>query len=518
MDQTISRRDFVGLLGLSAALTLAPSGWAAAVSREEAEKGLLIRPYLQPGPRAGDGPDCKDIVWMTDAREETFSVEYGWAGAPPRSAVVQRAEIKLKAPTPEQLKKKPATPPTTGEAHEDVKASQLESQAQYYLKFWATLDEMPRGIEAWYRVRRNGEIVSENRFRTRASADQAVSFVAVGDMASGKAGQAAVAYQASLLKPDFFLALGDLCYAEGRVSQYHHHFWGTYANVETPAVATGAPLMETTPFYALLGNHDADTSLNVYPDCLGIYYFFHAPENGPGEGKWMTPIGRDKDAVAHFRAATKRSYPTLGFYSFDEGPAHFAVVDSNGYCPIDNAALIAWLERDLNASKAPWKFVCMHAPMFHSSPQHFVEQKMRLLGPVLTRCAVDVVLSAHVHNYQRSRPMHFAPAPRKAGDRLVHGAFRIDTEFDGVSNTRPNGTIHIVSGGGGGSLIKDDLKKVEGVLREKYGDNWAPYTVSHIVDRHSLVTCQATKERLALRAIDQAGAEIDRIVITKPNA
>lgn len=27
------------------------------------------------------------------------------------------------------------------------------------------------------------------------------------------------------------------------------------------------------------------------------------------------------------------------------------------------AALLAWLERDLNASQARWKFVCMHAPM-----------------------------------------------------------------------------------------------------------------------------------------------------------
>jgi hypothetical protein len=105
----------------------------------------------------------------------------------------------------------------------------------------------------------------------------------------------------------------------------------------------------------------------------------------------------------------------------------------------------------LQRPNAPWKFVCMHAPMFHSSPQHFVEQKMRLLGPVLRRCKVDVVLSAHVHNYQRSRPMHFAPTPRKPGDRLVHGTFTIDTEFDGISTTRPNGTIHIVSGGGGGT-------------------------------------------------------------------
>lgn len=511
MDQ-VSRREFVKLLG---GLALAPTFWALPVSAAEAASGLLVRPYLQPGPNAGDGLDSKDLVWLTDPSAGAFSVEYGWDGVPARTAVVRRDEIRLKPPTPEQLKKKPTTNPL-GEAHEDVKSSPLDAQAQHYIKHWATLTDLPRGSTAWYRVKRsNGSVVSEHSFPTRRSATQTVRFAAVGDLANGKAGQAAVAYQVSQLKPHFLLALGDLCYPIGRVSQYMDHFWGTYANAAQAAPPVGAPLMETTPFYAVVGNHDADTSLNIFPDCLGIYYFFHAPQNGPGEGRWMTPIGRDKEEAARFRAATRRSYPFLGFYSFDEGPAHFAVVDSNGYCPIDNPALLAWLEKDLTGSKQPWKFLCMHAPMFHSSPPHYTEQKMRLLGSLLQKCGVDVVLTGHVHNYQRSRPMNFTPAPRKPGERLIGGTFAIDTEFDGVNKTRPRGTIHIVSGGGGGSLIKDDLSKTEKMLREKYGENWAPYTAKHVVDRHSFVTCEATPTQLTIEAIDQFGASIDRIRVTK---
>jgi hypothetical protein len=511
MDQ-VSRRDFVKLLG---GLAMAPAYWALPVSPAEAASGLLVRPYLQPGPHAGDGLDCKDVAWLTDPSAGDFSIEYGWDNAPARTAVVHRNEIQLKAPTPEQLKKKPTTNPL-GIVHEEVKGTTLDTRAQNYTKHWATLTDLPRGITAWYRVKRTtGEAISENKFPTRRSSAQTVRFVAVGDLANGKSGQAAVAYQASLLKPHFFLALGDLCYPLGRVSQYMDHFWGTYANTEHAALPIGAPLMETTPFYAALGNHDVDTSQNIFPDCLGIYYFFHAPQNGPGEGRWMTPIGKDKDDAARFRAATPRSYPSLALYSFDEGPAHFAVVDSNGYCPIDNPALMAWLEKDLTSSKQPWKFLCMHAPMFHSSPPHYTEQKMRLLGPMLQKCGVDVVLTGHVHNYQRSRPMHFAPAPRKPGERLIGGTFSIDTEFDGVTKTRPRGTIHIVSGGGGGSLIKDDLARTEKMLREKYGDNWAPYTAKHIVDRHSLVSGEVTPQQLTLCAVDQTGAEIDRIIVTK---
>lgn len=511
----VSRRTFVKLLG---GLAVAPACWAQPVSAAEAAGGLLVRPYLQPGPHAGGGTDCKDLVWLTEPSAGDFVIEYGWDGEPTRIAAVNRDEIQLKAPTPEQLKKKPTTNPL-GEAHEEVKVSWRDAQAQHYVKHWATLTDLPRGTTAWYRVKRsNGDVISQRTFPTRRAPTQTVRFVAVGDLANGKPGQAAVAYQASRLKPDFFLALGDLCYPLGRVSQYMDHFWGTYANTEHAALPAGAPLMETVPFYAVLGNHDVDTSQNVFPDCLGIYYFFHAPQNGPGEGRWMTPIGRDKEVAGRFRGATARSYPWLASYSFDEGPAHFAVVDSNGYCPSDNPALLAWLEKDLNASRQPWKFLCMHAPMFHSSPPHYTEQKMRLLGPVLQRCGVDVVLTGHVHNYQRSRPMHFAPAPRKPGERLIGGTYTIDTDFDGVTRTRPRGTIHIVSGGGGGSLIKDDLSKTEKMLREKYGDNWAPYTARHIVDRHSFVACEATSEQLTLQAIDQAGTEIDRIIIAKSHA
>ena len=77
-----SRREFVGRLGLgAAALALAPSGWARAVTPDEAAGGLRVRPYLQPGPVAGDGLDAKDVLWLTDADAAgDFTVEYGWEG------------------------------------------------------------------------------------------------------------------------------------------------------------------------------------------------------------------------------------------------------------------------------------------------------------------------------------------------------------------------------------------------------------------------------------------------------
>ena len=98
-------------------------------------------------------------------------------------------------------------------------------------------------------------------------------------------------------------ALGDIVYPTGRVNQYMAYFWGTYNNVSDPGPKTGAPLMATVPFYALLGNHDVSAKLPAVPDALAAYYFFAPPKGGPGEGPWITPLGKDESVAAKFRAA-----------------------------------------------------------------------------------------------------------------------------------------------------------------------------------------------------------------------
>jgi len=479
---------------------------------------LLVRPYLQPGPDvAADGLDSKIVNWITNEKPGQFRVEYGWSGSATQVAKVQATEITIKAPTAEQLKKKPKADATPENPTEDpVPAkSLLGEQAQHYVKYSATLTSLPRDQQVWYRVSGSDKAIGENWFKTRATTTKPVRFVAVGDLANGKAPQNQVAYQASLAKASFAVILGDVVYSQGRVSQYMEHFWSTYVNVEKPSPATGAPLLATMPFYVVPGNHDVDTSLNAFPDALGLYYFFQAPPNGPGNGPWNTPIGKDKEEVAHFKATVGNSYPALACYSFDEGAAHFLMLDNCGYVKFDNPAMLKWIEQDLNSSRAKWKFVCCHAPAFHSSPAHYTEQKMRLLMPLLEKCGVDVVWAGHVHNYQRSYPVRFDPVPPAKGEKLVSGKFTIDTNFDGMKKTKPNGVIHIVTGGGGGTLYKDPVEKTAANMKDKYGDNWAPYTAKHVTDRHSFTYCDVTPTSLFIRAIDQNGQEIDRVTVTK---
>jgi hypothetical protein len=174
------------------------------------------------------------------------------------------------------------------------------------------------------------------------------------------------------------------------------------------------------------------------------------------------------------------------------------------------------VEKDLKASRQPWKFVCMHAPAFHTSPQHYSEQKLRLLEPTFEKYGVDVVFAGHVHNYQRSKPLRFTPNPPKRDPRgRVNGIFSVDRTFDGAKDTTPEGIIHVVSGGGGASLYKMDLAKTVAQLTKEQGTNYQPFTEKFTADRHSFSIVELTPSRFELRQIAIDGKELDHFVITK---
>lgn len=457
---------------------------------------IVVQPYVQPGNGSTlAGADVKAIIWLTDQKPGEFRVEYEPVGGTARTAATERVALDFPLP---RAKLAPA------------------DEEQHYFKYIATLTDLPFDTEVTYRVKLGERVVRASSFPTRATPANAIRFVMVGDLAMGKAPQNAIAWQISRAKPQFLVALGDIVYSSGRVWQYMERFWPTYNQPRTAGPTTGAPLMASVPFYAVLGNHDADAAkLPDPPDAYGAYHFFHPPLNGPGTGPWNTPLGKDAVAAAAFRRAVGNNYPALGFYSFDCGSAHFLVLDNNGYVGFDNPKLHKWIETDLRSTNARWKFVCCHAPAFHSSVEHYTEQKTRLLQPLFEKGGVDVVFAGHVHNYQRTRPLRFLPRP--AG-RMVNGTFAVDSVFDGAKNTQPNGVIHITAGGGGATLYRGDLKKNAAMLQNSYPGNWAPYTAKFVSDRHSFTVVDLAPDRLELRAIDEQGRELDRIVVTKPPA
>ena len=117
------------------------------------------------------------------------------------------------------------------------------------------------------------------------------------------------------------------------------------------------------------------------------------------------------------------------------------------YMDWNNSALREWLTKDLAAAQsATWRFVAFHQPGFNSAREHFPEQYMRLLSPVFEAGHVDIVFSGHVHNYQRSFPFTFIPAPQPDGAAVgprgeVAGEWKLDKTFRDGANAGPHGVI-----------------------------------------------------------------------------
>ncbi len=495
---------------------------------------VLVKPYVQPGDGASLlGHDVKVLIWITDSRPGVFTVDYAVNGGPvqaakPVSTPLDFAKAMPKPTTPQPAKPGEPAKPVSPLADAAITLEELKTKVaetfapivereQHYLRYQAALPDLPFDAVVGYRVKLGAAVVREGTFKTRASATKAAHFVIVGDLASNKPEQRSIAYQISLTKPDFLVALGDIVYPGGRALQYMNHFFPVYNDVAKPSTKDGAAIMASVPIYPVIGNHDADNQkFPDFPDAYSAFYFFSVPKNGPGVGAWNLPLGKDAKLAAAFHTMAGSEYPAMSDYSFDDGPAHFLILDANSYATAAQEKLAPWIEQDLAASKQPWKIVCFHQPAFHTSREHYTEQKMRLLEPIFEKHGVDVVFAGHVHNYQRSKPLKFTPNPPKRDARgRVNGDLVLDQTFNGTTDTTPEGIIHIVTGGGGAKLYSMDLAKTIEALKKDHGENYQPITEKYVADKNSFSVLDVTPTTFELRQITLEGKEVDRFRITK---
>jgi 3',5'-cyclic AMP phosphodiesterase CpdA len=74
-------------------------------------------------------------------------------------------------------------------------------------------------------------------------------------------------------------------------------------------------------------------------------------------------------------------------------------LDSNAL----DADQVTWLERTLAASDARWKVVALHHPLYSAGYQGSNAEVRRVLEPIFVANHVQLVLSGHDHDYQRSK-------------------------------------------------------------------------------------------------------------------
>jgi acid phosphatase type 7 len=398
-----------------------------------------------------------------------------------------------------------------------ITAAGIEPFTVYNASFTALVP----GSTFSYRVSKNGKVVFTADAKAPKSADQSFRFVASGDMGAGTKEAKQIANGIYKSNPDFVAIAGDIVYEYGLISEYKTKFWPIY---NADAVnETGVPLIRSTPVIAAVGNHDADTrDLDKYPDALAYYLLWSQPLNGPvgKEGGAIVPLlkGSDANKKAFYDAAGDR-YPRMTNFSFTYANAHWTVIDADTYVDWTDSTLKAWVTNDLaNAKGATWKFVLFHHPGFTSARDHFEQQQMRLLAPIFEKGNVDIVFNGHVHNYQRTFPMSFAPDRngtllvggrdnKTVRGRVVNGRWTLDKKFDGKGNTKPRGVIYIVTGAGGQTLYNPE--------QEKDTDSWQKFTYKFVSTIHSFTQVDISGKILKLKQIDVNGKEVDAIEIRK---
>jgi len=170
------------------------------------------------------------------------------------------------------------------------------------------------------------------------------------------------------------------------------------------------------------------------------------------------------------------------FFSFDCGEAHFAVLDTDmvlGPGIEEGSAQLQWLEADLARASRPWKILVFHNVIRSSGPHRGDDYNRNgvadwidiqsTVGEVAARHGVQMIFTGHDHCYERMGPV------------------------DGVHV--------IVSGGGGGTLY----------ARAGFADP----TLAQYHRRYHCVEVSVDRERLDLRAVDNAGEVFDAMTLQR---
>ncbi len=93
----------------------------------------------------------------------------------------------------------------------------------------------------------------------------------------------------------------------------------------------------------------------------------------------------------------------------------------------------------------------------------------------------------------------------------ISGRWRLDTSFDGRERTQPDGVLYHLTGCGGNPELHSPEQT----------DNlqtWQPFTVKYHASLHQFTELEINDRKLTLRQISLNGDELDRFILTKPQA
>jgi len=211
-----------------------------------------------------------------------------------------------------------------------------------------------------------------------------LNFVVIGDWGrNGEKDQRDVARQMGLAASDtaarFVISAGDNFYEDGVKSVDDPQWKSSFENVYT------APSLQV-PWYVVLGNHD------YHHNSEAQIAYSHISK------RWKMPA-RYFMRSEQIDAATTADFffiDTMPMAAFDDDELSFRA--NVPWHDVPNQ--MAWLEKSLAASTAPWKIVVGHHPVYsggiHGDTPYLVEHVL----PLLQKYQVQAYINGHDHDLQ----------------------------------------------------------------------------------------------------------------------
>ncbi|MFS0517567.1 metallophosphoesterase family protein [Nostoc sp. UIC 10607] len=231
--------------------------------------------------------------------------------------------------------------------------------------FLSSLSAVGTGFFSWMLAHQNHQSADITDLTTALAANPAkkdllLRFVSVADTGTGAKGQYAVAGAMNAYHKqnpyDLVVLAGDNIYNNGEIEKINAVFERPYQ----------ALLKQGVKFQACLGNHDIRTA------------------NGDPQVKY-----------AGFNMKGKR------YYTFSRGSVQFFALDTNSNADWKNQ--LPWLEKELSLSKAPWKVVFGHHPIYSSGVYGNNPGFIKTFTPLFKKYGVQLYINGHEHNYERTR-------------------------------------------------------------------------------------------------------------------